>query len=553
MNKEQIELNGKLIHYNPFQLRCLVVNPHKLVAVAGRGTGKSTGPLAFRLASCIIQMPGSINGLVARSYKQIQTRTLGGILGGFQKLGFREYDPKKGGHYVVGRRCKDFPSPEKPPMNWDMCIHFFTGAIITFISQDRPGDANGIDLQSLHGDEARMLNKQDLDENIMPTLRGCIQFKDLVQYRSITFTTDMPTTPDSKWILDTELETDPELNNYIMQVYGQWYQVLEKINSGEYSPSYVEALQKDLSYLNNLLTKLRHGYTYYTEASSFENIDMLTPEYIRLQKRNLPDFVFDTVIMNKRPVGLELPKRFYPQLTQNHFYTSHNYNHLDKFLYSLPEDKNNWEGDSDLDHSIPLELSIDWGGNINSMLVTQDKVSIGKFAYVNEFFAEQPEYIPHLIKKFSTYYSGYPNRVLKMYYDRNGNTRVANSNETYSQMAQRLFEEEGWHVESMTQGDNPAHDDKHKFFIVALSGMDNRLPEIEINEQNCKSLKIALFNTPTKVSEGRILKNKGSERSTVIPQKQATHITDAFDYIYYYKFRNNIEEHINRVPFVLIG
>jgi hypothetical protein len=56
-------------------------------------------------------------------------------------------------------------------------------------------------------------------------------------------------------------------------------------------------------------------------------------------------------------------------------------------------------------------------------------------------------------------------------------------------------------------------------------------------------LKIALFNAPLKIGEkGLKAKNKNSERiDSKTPQQEATHITDCFDYIFFTKFRDNVE------------
>jgi hypothetical protein len=532
------------LHYNPAQLRCLLQYPNRLVGIMGRGTGKSTGILAPRMVKCAINMPGSNNGLLAKSFKQIQTRTFPAIESGWRKLGLKEWDEKTGGHYTIGKRNDSFPMPEKKPSDWKHTVHFFTGAIFSFSSQDRKGDSNGLDLQSIHADEAKQIDAEDLNDSIIPTLRGMTQYKHLVEYRMLTYTTDMPTTPDGKWLLDLESQCDPDIVNLIFQLQIELQDRVKTLYTKKHSPSYHTQLEKIINRLRRQLVMLQQRHTYFAEASSFDNIDMLTPEYIETQRRNLPDFVFDTAILNKRPIGLEHGQRFYPQLSKKNFYIDFDYAYLDTLPPILPDEMNTSKADRDCQHSQPLEVVIDWGAKINSMLVCQEDYENRRFNVLKEFFALQPEIIPDLIEKFCKYYIHHSDadKIVYMYYDRNGNAHMANSKETYAEYAQRVFLEHGWNAILMSFNENPGHRDKFEFMNLGLTNKERRLPKIMINEENCPSLKIAMYNAPLKISEGEIKKDKKSEQSKTIPQEQATHITDCLDVIYYSKYRKNIEE-----------
>lgn len=552
-----IDLNDRAVHYNQPQIECLIQNPHKLVAIMGRGTGKSTGIIAPRMKNCLLNMPGSNNGLLAKTFKQIKTRTLPATIGGWKKLGFL---PDV--HFVIGKKADkklNFELPEEEPADWEHCIHWFTGAIVSMSSQDRKNDSNGLNLQSLHADEAKLLDYEDMTESIVPTLRGLPKFKNLVEYRSLTFTSDMPTTPQAKWLLDVETEMDRDIVDLIFQIQIQLQELQHKLfkattkSAQERYLYQISALEKEM----NLLRIPNHekeypGHTYFAEADSISNIDMLTPEYVDIQYRNLPDFVFYTSILNRRPKGIEVSKMFYAHLSQRHFYTKYNYNHIDSVKDLSPEN-DSCEGDADVE-DMPLDLLIDWGGNINSLLVAQLHEGDYKYRYLKEFFAlhEDKEHIEHAIKKFCRYYATHPSRIVNMYYDRNGNGKVANSDESYAEYAARILYGEGWLVNLMTHEENPNHSDKYKFFIIALSGQDRNLPGIEINSANCPNLEIALFNTPTKIVKGEVGKDKGSERpDSSVPHRQATHVTDAFDYGYYTRFRPLIDGSIGNAFFGL--
>ena len=85
---------------------------------------------------------------------------------------------------------------------------------------------------------------------------------------------------------------------------------------------------------------------------------------------------------------------------------------------------------------------------------------------------------------------------------------------------------------------NPTHKDKWGLINTALSENDLRYPKIRINEANCPNLKTALFSTPIRNTMGKLEKVKESERNDKIDQKTATHITDAFDYVYYQLYKD---------------
>jgi hypothetical protein len=532
------------IYYNPMQLKVATISAQTTVIVGGRAIGKTTGIHAPRTASCLIKMPESQNGFISRTYKQFKTRIMGSLVGGWKDLGLVEDRD-----FTIGKCNKNFPKPKYSIGDYHNAIHIKTGAVLVLISQDRPGDMNGGNIQSLHADEAFQLNKQDLDENVLPALeRGIQTQKHLPEWGTITLTTSMPLTPDGFWIFDYEKATDPELNKYIMQVYGVWYKLYMTIlNNPELAPKTIEVYKYQMRELEEILAEFRKDYTLYIEADSFENFHALGEKYFRTQRRVLSDEAFNTQILNLRPSGIPKSQRFYAMLRPTHFYTDYDYSYLDKFIY-LPEDKDTCRGDADCDRNEPLYISVDFGGRINSMVVCQEKSRMDSFNVLKELFAlqEDDEFIDHLAAKFVRYYEPMTNRRVNMYYDVNGNKRVANSNETYAELIQRLLGIKGFNVQLMSYGNNPFHDDKYEFLNISLSELDRRTPKIRINEANCPDLKIALYNAPIKMVEGKKKKNKSSESmGSSTKQTQATHITDAFDYVYFSLYRDNMEEQLS--------
>jgi hypothetical protein len=541
---------ARKIYYNPVQIKVNTINARNTIVVAGRATGKTTGIHAPRTSACLIKMPGSSNGFISRTYKQFKTRILGSLVSGYKDLGFQEYNEKTGqGHFVIGKRNRNWPSPKYAIGDYSQAIHWFNGSVMPLISQDRPGDANGSNLQSLHGDEAFQLNKDDLDENVIPALRGLSEYSNLSEYKSITLTTSMPLTPDAAWIFDYEKETDPELNQYILQVYGAWYKKYNNLltNSSEYSKSTIAKYQHDLKTLEDLLTELRTDYTYYLEADSFENFHVLGEKYFRTQKRILSQEKWDTQIENKRPTGIEIGKRFYPQLGSKHFYVEYNNPYFEQFQITIPQDKDTCLGDADCNRTQKLLLSIDFGGRIQSMVVAQEKSQLDQINILKEIFAEQPHYIKHLVDEFCAYYEPMTCRDVEVYYDVSGKKHIAQSSETDIDTVYRLLSDAGWNVNLVEIITNPLHNDKFEFVNLILSEQDRRVPVLRIHEQNCPNLKVALYNAPLKLGiKGTKEKNKSSEQmGSKTPPRQATHITDALDYLLFRRYRLRVEEQVS--------
>lgn len=535
------------VYVNPIQLKVNMVGARNTILVGGRAIGKTTGIHGPRTARNVIKMPASTNGFISRSYKQFKTRIMGSLVSGWKDLGFEEYNEKtKTGHFSIGKRNPNWPSPKYAIGDYSQAIHWFTGSVIALISQDRPGDANGSNLQSLSGDEAFQLDKEDLDENVIPALRGMPEFNDLVEYQSITLTTSMPLTPDGAWIFDFEKESDPAITKYIMQVYGMWYKLTQSLDdeSLQLTESTRYLYVTRIGSLERLLNELRSNYTYYLEADSFENFHILGEKYFRKQRRILNDDKFNTQIGNQKPQGIEISKRFYPQLGAKHFYIEYDNTYFDNFIF-LPEDKDTCYGDLDCKRDQPLHISIDFGGRINSMLVFQDDYSSDNLLVLKEFFAEQPEYLNDLVNYFDAYYRPMQCRRVNVYYDVNGKKHIAQSNDTDIEVVHRLLSELKWEVNLIEIDSNPLHDDKYEFINLALAEQDRRIPRIRIHEHNCPNLKIALFNTEMKMYMGKKKKNKNNEKNrSKTPQRQATHITDALDYYLFRRYRTNIEESV---------
>lgn len=529
----------KQIHFNNPQLLANGLKAKELVAIMARATGKTQGVLAPRISECLIHMPTSTAGIITATYKNFKTYVLGSLVSGWRSLGFKEWNKENGGHYTFGRN-PNFKMPEFRVDDWTHIIHWYNGSICSLISQDREGIGAGMSMQSLHGDEAYQLKEDRLKEYTFPAMRGLLKYEDSIYYKMKTFTSSMPRTPDGYWLFKYEQKMDKDVIKYMFEIYCKILENNEIINDETKSESYRRQLFYENRTLQEILDSLRKISIHYMESDTFENFHMLGDSFFRDAKRDLPAHLFDSQILNLRPKGIELGRRFYGRLRDFHFYTDYDNVYFDKFALQLPNEDDNCLGDLDCNRHFRLILSIDYGGKINSMLVCQDKPNIDSFNVLKEFFSEQQEqeYIDHLVDKFANYYNPMVNRDIDLYDDVQGNKPMANSAETLRQRLKRLLESKGFNVFIRTGSTNPTHKDKWAFINDALHEKDIRVPKIRINEANCPHLKIALFNTPIKSVMGKLQKDKSGELSDSLDQKDAPHITDAFDYVYYQKYKS---------------
>jgi len=481
----------KSIIYNLAQLIFTICTQKIKILEWGRGTGKST-ILARDIYDKVIQLPRSTGVMVAETYAQIKTRTLPSTIAGLEQHGIY-----KDIHYFVGKRPPaswNWPEPYEPPLDYTHCVIFWNGTVMIFISQDGgAASGRGLNVDWVIGDEAARLDENLFNTDVLLTNRGnqfrqafypdgtWKYFKDCPLHHSITLATSTPVTANGRWILKFEEQA-----------------ILH--------PEKVAFLR----------------------ASAEVNRANLGDDYFENAKATMPDFLYNAEVKNIRITKIE--DGFYPLLDE----AKHCYNSFDHAYYAKLSGniKPTCLGDADLLQDQPLIAGIDWGGNINCMVVCQNHATELKF--LKNLFVKSPKIIDHLIEEeFVSYYSGHRNKTIYLWYDPSGNNKQANSTLTYAEGARQLLQKHGWNVQLMTTWNNQeTHTVKHKLWNNLLKEVDTKYPAIRFNKSNCKELWISMTTAPSKSGETEsIKKDKKSERSKDIPQEHATHFSDAADFV----------------------
>lgn len=485
----------KKLIYNLAQLAFIVsvkVTKAKVFILEwGRGTGKST-IIGRHIYDCVCQMPRSTGGLVGATYAQIKTRTLPSTIQGLEQHGVY-----KDQHYVIGKlppKEWNWPSPYQSILDPTNCIFWWNGTVTVFISLDGGASSGrGLNLDWGVGDEAALFDKEKFATDVDLTIRGNRYqkahypdgtfkfYKDCRLHHSLLLATSTPLTTEGMWILEYE-------------------------DQARANPDKVQFLR----------------------ASAVVNILNLGKDFFERSKASMPDFLYEAEVLNKRV--RQIRDGFYPKFNER----LHTYQAYDNQYYKdLPIDvAPTCLGDSDLIPEQSLHLAMDWGTNINCMIVSQ--VLPDELRILKNFYVLAPKILDDVIKDhFIPYYAPHRaiNNKIYLYYDPSGNIHTANSRLTFAQQAAQLLRQAGWDVITMTRGtNNESHEKKYRLCLDLFGEASTKYPKIRMNSSNCRELIISMKNSPAKKgARTAIQKDKKSERNKKVQQQHATHFSDTFD------------------------
>ncbi|MGV4528764.1 hypothetical protein [Ornithobacterium rhinotracheale] len=485
MKKRKIELNS---------LQMISVlsldGKRKIIFIeAGRGAGKST-ILAYFIVLAVKEMPRATGILVGATFTQIKTRTFMSTKEGLEKFGLFE-----GVDYVVGRsgRSLGFEMPFQSPDNWANVIHFANGHIIVMVSLDDPNSGRGLNSYYVVGDEAALLRQERLFDNVLTTNRAKkVEFEKAKMLNAQIYTSTVALTHVGKWFTDGEK--------------------LARQNPEKYSFIKANALVNKMN--------LKEGW--------FEDMRAQAESEVK----------FNAEIMNIRPPAV--PDGFYASLSPKNFYSNEikdagSINLTTKIDCLL---------DQDLIRTLPLEVSLDFGGRINVAVISQYHKLSNTRKFINEFYVKNPDILSDLVKKIIDYYAPIveSSKAIYLRHDRSGHKRETNSKTTLAQDVEAQLRKAGWRVFNETPNkNNPSHTDKFRLINRILAEEELHLPKIRINQDKCPNLLISMENAGLKHKDDAFEKDKSSERSTTIPQEHATHLSDAFDYSIWWNYHKLLD------------
>lgn len=522
------------LYLNKPQLEVNLVDANEIALVAGRATGKSAGVLSHRFHRCLSLMARSSGVNVAQSYMQLLDRTLPPIFQRWQEMGLqrdvdfwvRRFPPKN-----IGLKMP-YVCPETADHSVFLRVDRYNVSVMRLVSQDRPGSSNGMSIDWIGGDEAKLLNKVKLDSELLPTNRGNERyFRDCHLHHSIIYTTDMPTSPEAKWIHAYEDDMDKEAVELVLAIEAEIFMIRAKAGDRGH---FTRQETYKINFLQGELAKIRKGLVYYKEASTLDNVDVLGVDFIKKLKRTLPEFLFRTSVLNERPGNVE--NTFYPDLKERNFYDAIDYSIVDgqkESVYGKGK-LNDCRKDLDLNRAMPIEAALDVGGRINTLACGQE--SEMTISILNAMDVLNPKKISDLAKEFAAYYQHYSRKELILYYD---HTHVPQNPVSDKNPVDEFVEQLtklGWRVTPFNVGVTPSYYNRYNLWSILLRGRayrDGEFYQVQLNRENTKVLRTAMEQTSFSLKgKTGFEKDKSLERKNV-DQREAPHYTDAADILVY--------------------
>ena len=508
-------------------------------AVMGRGTGKTEGLLAKKTERYINSMPRGTGVGLGRTFVQMLTRTLPGLIYGWEKAGYIQDR-----HYVIGKRPSakwikawNWRGPLRPPINYEYFLSWWNGGGIHLVSQDRTGSSNGITIDWIFGDEAKLLNREKLTRELLPANRGIIQdFKDNPYHHGMTFTTDMPIGTSGQWILDMEKQMDKQRVAEILKLQKLRYNLVQ-LGKAKTSKFFHAELNKQLAVIDDEIRLIRMGdkskaeakLLYYHEASALENIHALGFEYIKEQMRDTSTFEFDTQILNKRPLRLE--DGFYPDLVEEvHGYFAYDYSFIDQFRYDFQRlQAQDCRRDADLNPDAPLHIALDSNRSIHPLVVAQ--VTEEEIRTLKGMHVLYPLKLNNVLKEFVEYYRFHRNKHIVYWYD---HTMVGEQrNSTISDDVIDYLQKAGWSVNPCYIGKATLHEVRYRMWGHLLKQTGKYRKVFRYNRDNCENLALSMYRCQAEKRKDGYGKDKRPERDPTFPQEQAPHFSEAEDMLAY--------------------
>jgi hypothetical protein len=517
------------------------IAPKDLQVIAGRGTSKTTAIHAERFQEALIEMPRSLQMFFCNTYENARTNLVPGL-----ETGWREFrDWKYGIDYVKGEPPpKYFAKPYIPVENWKKTIYHRDGAAIIIGSANEVSGLAGNSYQYIGADEVKYIGKSKVDI-ILPALRGFNMYQHSAYYRGTCFTTDLPNLGkgDDPWVL--ELRKNMNLEQAKVAYYcGYFYyqnemklaNALKNKNKAE-----VRKLIRARARLYADWLRVRKNLSYFIVASSFTNIDVLTPEVLKDLLNTLGWEEFKQSVLSIKG-GVEDGEKFYSGLSEDHFYRdgiNENYDHS----LGLHEEAN-CNILRYLDPNAELDCGIDFGRML-SMVIAQER---GKeFRCLKNIYKLAPESSREMGDHFIKFFKPHKRKVLNMYYDRSGN-QYESSGRSWAAELKDCIEIDssgnrtGWTVNLMSRDQATIYQSEEYYFMKnVLSGQMEGLPKLLIDVYQCRELKSSLELTKIlqkrdKKGSVQIYKNKSSEGLPLFQlPMNSTNMGDTFKYLMYRK------------------
>lgn len=311
------------------------------------------------------------------------------------------------------------------------------------------------------------------------------------------------------------------------------------------------------------INDLRCNAFCFFRATTLDNVDIVTEDYIRRMKRDLPAFIFAVSVLN-----LKLTKSndgFYSNLDIENVhgyipddcpaidasftrktastvkgrqqinveYESPDFDHLQKI--------HDCTLDGDVVDNLPLYISMDYNANINWVVTGQVYKRDGGEALnvLSSMYVKNERKLHELMADWNHYYAPHrqKNRDVYYFYDATAKFRgyAVEGMQDFKDTIIADLLKYGWNVIGVDMGKPVDHEYKYKVINEALAGIS--FPAIRLNRENNQELIVALENAGVSIGYKGFRKDKSGEKLSedaddAVRLEYRTDGTDAFDSLY---------------------
>lgn len=515
-----------------------IMKAQNLFFFGGRGVSKTTDIIANRVVDVVYEMPQAPLLFTSDTYINLMTNVVPNVIRGMEERG-KFY---KGDHFVVDQPPKTgWDDPYyKHIFSYKHTISTYNGCFFYLTSLDRPSANAGLSVVHIFGDESKYLKIAKLNK-LFPTLRGDeTLFGHSPYFLGKTFCSDManPTIGEDPWMVD--MADAMNVDQTLMALHAGYEvneirrELIELQLSDGFDEKSEELIKKKLTRWEERHNKVRRMLTFYYNASSFANAEILTLEYFINMGKTLSKEEFNTAILGI-PTFVEKGKRFYPGLNDRHFYgDGTDFAEMDR--YGLMDGlQDSCKLLTRLDKDTELDAGFD-AGNMCSLVMGQ--LLGADYNVLKNIHTLAPSYIPELGREFVRYFEYHRKKKLNLYHDRATNQYSKVKRDQAHELKKWIeFDEHGkrtgWRVDLKSIGQrNIEHEEEYNFMIAMMNERNKRLPRLWIDEHNCKEMKSSLETAEMTQTAGRIKKKKTSEKMAIkrLPA-ESTNYSDAFKYL----------------------
>lgn len=494
-------------YLNKIQALINLVDPRILMAVAGRGLGKTSQITAPRILRAARLMPRETSIISHKSFVALFTNVIPTVLESFRAElvmpdGSRRPQLVEGIDYVVGEKDlpKHFQQPRYPLIYPERSIVFASGHVLQGVSVDRADSIAGRSVVHAFLEEMKYTDGEKVRTRIIPAIRtsrigsGSEAHKCHL-HGGITGVTDIGRVSigESNWFLDYEERTDPQLISDILTLALTVNRARYCLEMGEKERSATARIAK----WEPLLNDLRRSATFFIKASTFVNRDVLGFEYFKTQREILDMSEFLSSICS---IGDRNRDNLFFELWDE---TRHTFD--DSYRNAVIRQLNFKESAftitaEHLNYYEPTQkllLGYD-PGSFSSVVAAQEKKADNSLRVLKEFFVYPPEDAADLARKIDVFF-GLASRLrfIDLYYDRAGNKRnrqYERDARTDAEKLKKELESYGWRVRLMNLDQATIyHWQHHRLWRRLLAEQERSIPRIRIDANECQNLVSAMY------------------------------------------------------------